>query len=122
MKDIIVKTEDKKILVSLSKEYYERTAVFAAAHKLTDRFAVLVEPLDDHTVGVYFQPKMGIELSEKDLKEAALDFCNEVLDQQVRLDIEARYGSIRDMIIKQAFSPISLSELSNIVEKNNVIQ
>lgn len=113
MKDIFTKIEEGKILVSLRKEYYEKDAVFAAAHKLTERFAVLVESLDDNTVGVHLQPKKGITINEQELNDAALDFCNEVLDQQVRLDIEKRYGHIREIIVKQAFSPISLSELSN---------
>ena len=36
----------------------------------------------------------------------AEDFCNEVLDQQVRLDLEKRYGNIRELVIRHAFAPI----------------
>jgi len=46
------------------------------------------------------------------LEEDARTFCNEVLDQQVRLDLEARYGNIRELIVRQAFSPVSVDELS----------
>lgn len=115
MKGIFTKIEDGKILVSLSKEFYEKSAVFAAAHKLSGRFVVLIEPLDERTAGIYFQPKPGIEMNENDLKEAAFDFCNEVLDQQIRLDLETRYGHIREIIVKQAFAPISLSELTKVI-------
>lgn len=117
MKGIFTKIDDGNILVSLYKAFYEKTAVFNAAHKFTDRFTVLIEPLDDNTVGVYFQPKRGLEIEEQDLTDAASNFCNEVLDQQVRLDIEARYGVLREMIVKQAFSPVALSELAKTVEK-----
>jgi len=117
MKGIFTKIEDGKILVSLNKEFYEKSAVFAAAHKLSGRFGVLIEPLDERTVGVYLQPKPGNEMNEGDLNEAAFDFCNEVLDQQIRLDLESRYGVIREIIVKQAFAPVSLAELTEVLGK-----
>ena len=88
MKDIIVKVEDGKLLVELSKEMYEKLAVFAAAYKFTDRCVVLVEPVGKKSVGVYFKTKTNSEDSE--LMEIAEQFCNEVLDQQLRLDIEKK--------------------------------
>ena len=33
-------------------------------------------------------------------------FSNEVIDQQLRLDLEKRYGQVRELIIKHAFSPL----------------
>ena len=42
----------------------------------------------------------------RDIPDLLDDFCNEVLDQQVRLDIEKRYGSLRDAIVKHAFQPL----------------
>ena len=45
------------------------------------------------------------------IPELINDFCNEVLDQQVRLDLEKRYGGLRDTIVKHAFLPFeSLSK------------
>ena len=116
MRGVFTEIEEGKILVSLTKAFYEKDAVFAAAHKLTDRFAILIEPIDEKTVGVYFQSKTKDGTNKEELYQAAQEFCNEVLDQQVRIDIEASYGPIRDMIVKQAFSPISLSELSNSIK------
>ena len=121
MKDIFTKIEVGKIFISLDKKYYEKEAIFAAAHKFTDRFGVLIEPLNDKAIGIYFQVKNGVGIDEKGLNDAAVDFCNEVLDQQVRLDIDAKYGVIREMIVRQAFSPVSLSELSNTLGKNDDI-
>ncbi len=75
---------------------------------MSERFTVLIDSIDDRTVGVYLQSKLGVTTGEAELREAASEFCNEALDQQVRLDLERRYGSIREMIVKQAFSPVSL--------------
>jgi His-Xaa-Ser system protein HxsD len=102
MKDIITQLEDGRLLLILSKEIYEKEAVFASAHKFTDRCAILIAPIEDKSVGVYFKSKHD----DLDLHEIAESFCNEVLDQQLRLDIERKYGNIRNLIVKQAFSPL----------------
>ena len=105
MKDIVSKVENEKLLVELSKEMYEKLAVFAAAYKFTDKCIILVEPVGQRSVGVYFKSKS--ESNDSELMKIAEQFCNEVLDQQLRLDIEKQYGNIRDLIVEHAFSPIS---------------
>ena len=105
MKDVVIEVEKGKLLVELSKEMYEKLAVFAAAYKFTDRCTVLVEPVSQHTVGVYFKKKS--DSNDGKLMEIAEQFCNEVLDQQLRLDLEKQYGNIRELIVEHAFSPIS---------------
>lgn len=105
VKDILTKIEDGKILIVLKKEFYERDAVFSAAYKFTDKCAILIEPVDEFSVGVYFKAKSG--KNDVDLEKVAEDYCNEVLDQQIRLDLEKRYGNIRKLTVQHAFSPIS---------------
>jgi His-Xaa-Ser system protein HxsD len=102
MKDIIIEVEDEKLLLVLSKEFYEKEAVFAASHKFTGRCTILIEPIEPNSVGIYFESKSD----EYNLNKIAEEYCNEVLDQQLRLDIEKKYGNIRYLIVKQAFSPI----------------
>lgn len=109
---VISKTEDGKIFVRLAKEFYEQQAVFAAAHKLTDRFSVMIEPVDDYTVGVYLEPKRAANFDEDEIETIVFEFCNDLLDEQVRLDLDKRFGALRDLIVKQAFSPLTATELS----------
>jgi His-Xaa-Ser system protein HxsD len=35
------------------------------------------------------------------------EFNNELIDQQVRYDTELKFGEIRNLIVKQAFAPIT---------------
>jgi His-Xaa-Ser system protein HxsD len=119
MKNIVTKIEEDKMLISLNNDYYEKLAIMSAAHEMTETFAVLVEPIDKNNTAVYFQPKKDIRIDGIKLKEAALDFCNKVLDQQLRLDIENRYGNLRDMIVKQAFVPVSIVQLSKEIAIND---
>lgn len=104
MKGVFTQLKDSKILVTLSKEIYEKDAVMAAAYKLMDNYAILIEPVSETEVGVIIEAKDKNQI--ENLEQTAMRFCNEVLDQQIRLDLEKRYGRIREMIVQHAFSPI----------------
>ena len=113
MKQVVVfKGQDGKIVVKLAREFYERQAIFAAAHKLTDKFTVVIEPIDEHTAGVSIEPKENISPKHTVTDEAISQFCNDLIDEQLRLDLDRQYGSLREMIVKQAFAPITSAELS----------
>jgi His-Xaa-Ser system protein HxsD len=99
--------DGEKLLLKLSKQFYEKPAVMAAAYKFTHKCIILIEPLEEGYVGVWFQAKNNESLDM--VPDLINDFCNEVLDQQVRLDLEKRYGNLRDTIVKRAFLPIESS-------------
>ena len=100
----VSKIDDGKLLLKLSKRFYEKSAVMNAAYKFTDKCIILIEPLEEGYVGVWFKAKDG--QGSETIPNLLDDFCNEVLDQQVRLDLEKRYGSLRDAIVNHAFQPL----------------
>lgn len=100
----VSKVDNEKFLLKLSKKFYEKSAVMNAAYKFTHKCFIFIEPLEEGYVGVWFKAKDGQE-SEK-IPDLLNDFCNEVLDQQVRLDLEKRYGGLRDAIVNHAFQPL----------------
>ncbi|OHB89675.1 MAG: His-Xaa-Ser system protein HxsD [Planctomycetes bacterium RIFCSPHIGHO2_02_FULL_50_42] len=104
MDGIVTKLEDGRLFIKLNTSIYEKEAVMAAAYKMTDSCFIIIKPLDNTLVGIFFESKNNQD--ERELEEIAKKFCNEVLDQQVRLDVEKRYGNIRDLLIMQAFRPI----------------
>uniref|UniRef100_B8DIZ9 His-Xaa-Ser system protein HxsD n=1 Tax=Nitratidesulfovibrio vulgaris (strain DSM 19637 / Miyazaki F) TaxID=883 RepID=B8DIZ9_NITV9 len=91
------------VFVDLCKEIYHRDAVLKASYLYTDRFYVKVSPLDEYHVRVAFEAKEGANV---DCSKAAKNFCNDVLDQQIREDLAKTNGKIRDIIYKHAFSPL----------------
>ena len=99
------KTDDGKFLLKLSEKLYEKPAVMAAAYKFTHKCVILVQPLEEGYLEVCFQAKNN-ECLDDIIPDLINDFCNEVLDQQVRLDLEKRYGSLRDTIVRHAFQPL----------------
>jgi His-Xaa-Ser system protein HxsD len=94
--------QDDGLIFEISIELYQKEAILFAAHTFIDRCYVDIDPSSEKRINVSFRPK------NKDIQfdKVALDFCNELLDQQVRLNVEKSYGNIRDLIVKQAFQPI----------------
>lgn len=87
----------------LSPEVYSKEAILRAAYRFTDAFTIQV---------VSVTPQLRVDFESKDeLDEASVGniknaFINEVLDHQVRIELEAKFGSIRDSIYKAAFEPL----------------
>jgi His-Xaa-Ser system protein HxsD len=98
-----IDTDKKTIFVDLNKEIYHRDAVLKASNKFTNHFYVKVAPSGEYCVRVTFEVKPD---NEVELEFAAKSFCNEVLDQQIREDLNKTNGHIRKIIYEHAFAPI----------------
>jgi len=104
MKGIISEYEEGRFFMRLSKEIYEKDAIMQAAYKLTDLCTIMIKPHGESEVEVVFEPQGKTDPAA--LRRIAARFCNEVLDQQVRLDLDKRYGKLRELIVQHAFSPL----------------
>lgn len=73
-----------------------------AAYKMTDRvFVYLQRDADDSTrLWVYFFSR----LARADAKPHALEFFNELTDQQLRVQLEQQFHDVRTLIVAQAFA------------------
>lgn len=54
-------------------------------------------------VNVVFESKEGKIVTEDIPKQ----FCNELIDQQLRHNVNVQFGHIRDMIVEEAFKPVT---------------
>ena len=92
--------------IIVDKNFYSREAITATAYHYSGDYYVSVETCadcdDKYTVSIEMKNKDII--SEIELKHS---FIQELTDQQVRLDIEARFGHIRDLIVEEAFKPVT---------------
>ena len=102
MIDIIKEIETNKMLLSVSKEIYEKDAVINASYKYTDKCFLKIEPREEN-IEIIFEVKSN----DINLKEIALDFANEILDQQVRINCGREFKLVREQLVKKAFSSIS---------------
>jgi His-Xaa-Ser system protein HxsD len=88
--------------VLLSKELYEKEPVFASAAKFLEDYYVRIEPHLEKEVKVFFKQR-----NKKYEEDFFVDeFCNMLIIEQAKYDLEKRFGNIRDMIVEQAFYPL----------------
>lgn len=102
MKKITTKVDANKLLVSIPNSLYENEAVLNTTYKFTNKCYINIEPLET-VIEVYFQSK-GEDI---DLDKIALEFGNELIDQQIRLNTGKEFKLIREELVKKAFSSIT---------------
>ena len=99
--------DDGTVLVELIESVYSLEALRATTYKFTDRCYIKIDTNLNGAICVYFNKKSESKLS---LETIAKEFCNELIDQQVRLDVEKRFEDIRNMIVRKAFSSIDQND------------
>jgi His-Xaa-Ser system protein HxsD len=100
----VTRKEGGVIEIHLSKLYYQKEAVFAAAHSVTDNYRAKIAPADQRNVKITLIPLREETKASED--KVINDLMNRLIDEQVRMDLEKQYGKIRELIIEHAFSPI----------------
>jgi len=87
--------------VTVDTSVYSQTAIFKTAYWYTEHCYIFLSRLDSQRIVVELRPK-------KDPQREALDalcreFCNAIIDYQVRQAVIAETGGIRDVLVKKAF-------------------
>ena len=98
----ITEVENDKFQVVVDLDLYAREAVVAACYKFTGHFYVH-QQISGEQVSVIFESKDGMDVTENIIKQ----FCNELIDQQVRYNTNLQFGHIRDLIVEEAFKPVN---------------
>jgi His-Xaa-Ser system protein HxsD len=94
----------KFIELHINKNLYEKEAVIAAAYSLSGCCVIKIEPQSSEIFKITLEPLVSSK--NEDFTEVSHRFMNELNDQQLRLDLERRYGPIRELIVKHAFAPL----------------
>jgi His-Xaa-Ser system protein HxsD len=102
MKEILKKIEGNKVLLTVQNDLYEKDAILNASYKFTDKCFIQIEPINSNTE-ILFQAKT----EDVDLEMIALNFGNELIDQQIRINTGREFKIIREELVKKAFSSIS---------------
>ena len=98
----VTKLDNDKFQVVVDMALYAKESLVAACYKFTDRFYVHQQTSENKVI-VTFETKDGNDISDVIVKQ----FCNELIDQQVRFNTNQQFGHIRDLIVEEAFKPIS---------------
>ena len=98
----VTKLDNDKFQVVVDMALYAKESLVAACYKFTDRFYIHQQTSDNNVI-VVFETKDGNDVSEFVVKQ----FCNELIDQQVRHNTNQQFGHIRDLIVEEAFKPVN---------------
>ena len=107
MKDFkvpIIELGDKGFLISVDLNIYSIDAVTSTSYKYTDKFYVHQQTSGDKILNVILEAKdNNIPITAEITKQ----FCNDLIDQQVRILVNRDFGHIRDLIVEEAFKPVN---------------
>lgn len=97
--------EGNKFQLLVDLNLYAKESITAAAYKYSAKYYIYQQTDTNNLqlVNVIFESKDNNKITEMDVKQ----FCTELLDQQLRYNTEKRFGHIRDLIVEEAFKPIS---------------
>ena len=98
----VIELDKERFQAIVDMTLYSKESLVAACYKFTDRFYVH-QQTNGQNVIVIFESKDGNIVSEKHVKQ----FCNELIDQQVRYNTNKQFGHIRDLIVEEAFKPVN---------------
>ena len=102
---------DNVLSVDLNESLYSRDAVLRTAYWFTDRCYLYVTRPSPELFRVQFKPKASKPGTiVETLEETAGEFLNSLLDHQLRHDIEAQTGPIRELLVAKAFAEAGLLE------------
>lgn len=90
------------IQLQVSTELYAKETINAVCYKYTGDYFVHQE-LVGNIIIVTLESKTGDYIDERKAKQ----FCNDLIDQQIRFYTEQKFGHIRDLIVEEAFKPIN---------------
>jgi His-Xaa-Ser system protein HxsD len=102
----ITELKGKGFLVRVDLKIYAVDAITATSYKYTDKFFVHQETSAD-------KESVVVTLESRDDKNSvtpaiAKQYCNDLVDQQVRYIVNQNFGHIRDLIVEEAFKPVSV--------------
>lgn len=101
----IVELAVDKFQISVDTSLYAKEVITAAIYKFSHLFYIhqQTDTCNQTIVNVCFESKENSKVTEDIPKQ----FCNELIDQQIRYNTNAKFGHIRDMIAQEAFKPIT---------------
>jgi His-Xaa-Ser system protein HxsD len=99
----VTQLENSTFQVCVDLSLYAKEAVVSAIYKYTDKFYIHQQTKEGDLMDVIFESKASQLVTEEVVKQ----FCNDLIDQQVRYNTEKQFGHIRDLIVEEAFKPVN---------------
>lgn len=102
----LVELENNKFQVSVDLNLYAKEVITTTLYKFIHLYFVHQETdtCNPNIIQVVFESKENNVINA----EVPKQFCNELIDQQIRYNTNIQFGHIRDLIVEEAFRPINV--------------
>ncbi|MBR4908669.1 MAG: His-Xaa-Ser system protein HxsD [Acidaminococcaceae bacterium] len=102
------KLEGDVFKLVLSKKIYDKMAVLNASYNQSDIAFFKIDSIDEKNVAVFIKFKNTVQDNEAQV--FADNFLNDIIDYQIRLDLDVRTNHIKQVIFDKAFSALKVSK------------
>lgn len=110
---------NKQVFFKVDTAIYSKSSLFRALYKFTDRAYIFLSRSDDDSNSIVVS--ITSKKNSDDPHQIIQEFGNELIDQGVREILEEEFGSLRDLIVAQAFSEGNLlDETSSAPAKEDI--
>ncbi len=101
----VVELDNNKFQVTVDLTLYSKDVITAAIYNFSHLFYIhqQTDKSNPNLVLVIFESKDGNTITVDIPKQ----FCNKLIDQQLRYNINTQFGYIRDIIVEEAFNPVN---------------
>jgi His-Xaa-Ser system protein HxsD len=89
--------------LTVDTSIYGKTAVFKTAYWYTERCYLFLSRVEGSPNSIQIEIRPKSIMSNEELVAVCREFANNLIDQQVRQEVIAETGNIRDALIKKAF-------------------
>jgi His-Xaa-Ser system protein HxsD len=93
---------EKRCALEVDTSVYDLSAIFRACYRFTDRCYLFLARCE--TDRGWITIALASKSPEVDLSNAVGDFCNELIDQQLRGALMQETAPLRELIVAQAFA------------------
>lgn len=102
IESFVTQLDENRFRVDVDATLYAKEAIVATLYKYTEKYYIH-QQTKDNFIEIIFENKAENIVTA----EIAKQFCNDLIDQQVRYNTEQQFGYIRDLIVEEAFKPVN---------------
>ena len=101
----IIRLDNKRYKLMIDSTIYSKEAIIEALYDNSHKFYAyqMKNEGNDNLIDILFEQKKNCALD----KEIILDFINNLIEHQLRYNINKQFSHIRDAIVQEAFKPIN---------------
>lgn len=99
----------KSIIIRVDQRLYSKEAIISVLYDNSEKFdsEQVIDSNDENIIVISLTPKNELMPEFDSVETVKSSLFRQLIDQQLRLHINQQFGHIRDLIVEEAFKPIT---------------